>query len=339
MIKKINIKNYKSILDTSLHLSPFTLLIGANGTGKSNFLQFLKAVSDVLNDRPQNLPKHINYNSSEQEFIFTDEKERVLKLIDQQKDQHSEALHFNFQIDNESEIINFDELKKSIWYKQHPLISKLRNVSIFSLDPENAGHQEDLVPNPVVLEDGSGVVQVLDSLKTGDREDLFDKIEYTLSQFISEIEKLSFLPNNNVKQLQVREKFISTPIPVNQLSDGVKLALILITIVFQERPPSLICIEEIDRGLHPRLFGKIVELCFNMANRDNMPQIIATTHNPYLVDQFKDNEDAIVISEKKEGKTFFISLKERLVNLKPGEEPLGELWYSGYIGGIPHEGA
>jgi len=338
MIKKININNFKSILDTSLHLSPFTLLIGANGTGKSNFLQFLKAVSDELNDRPSIFPKHINYKSSEQEFIFTDENERILKLIHQQEDEHPEPLHFYFELDNESDIIDFDELKKNNWYKQHPLISTLRNVSIFSLDPENAGRQEDLVPNPVVLEDGSGVVQVLDALKTGDREDLFDKIEYTLSQFISEIEKLSFLPNKNVKQLQVREKFISTPIPVSQLSDGVKLALILITIVFQERPPSLICIEEIDRGLHPRLFGKIVELCFNMANRDNMPQIIATTHNPYLVDQFKDNEDAIIISEKREGKTLFTSLKERLFHLQPGEEALGELWYSGYIGGVPHEG-
>jgi predicted ATPase len=338
MIKKITIKNYKSILDTSLHLSPFTLLIGANGTGKSNFLQFLKSISDVLNDKSSTLPKHINHNSSEQEFIFTDEKERVLKLIDQKEGNYPEPFHFNFQIDNESDIMNLNELKENVWYKQHPLISTLKNVSIFSLDPENAGRQEDLVPNPVVLEDGSGVVQVLDALKTGDREDLFDKIEYTLSQFISEIEKLSFLPNKNVKQLQVREKYISSPVPVSQLSDGVKLALILITIIFQERPPSLICIEEIDRGLHPRLFGKIVELCFDMANRENMPQIIATTHNPYLVDQFKDNEDSIIISEKKEGKTLFTSLKERLINLKPEEEPLGELWYSGYIGGVPHEG-
>jgi len=337
MIKKITIKNYKSIIDTSIHLSPFTLLIGANGTGKSNFLQFLKAISDVLNDKPSILPKHINYNSTEQEFIFTDENKDILKLLNQQ-DQNSQPFNFFFKIDNESNNMNFDKLKETDWCNQHPLLSTLRNVSIFSLDPQNAGRQEDLVSNPVVLEDGSGVVQVLDALKTGDREDLFDKIEYTLSQFISEIEKLSFLPNKNVKQLQVREKYISKPIPVSQLSDGVKLALILITIIFQERPPSLICIEEIDRGLHPRLFGKIVELCFNMANRDDMPQIIATTHNPYLVDQFKDNEDAIIISEKKEGNTLFTSLKERLFNLKPGEEPLGELWYSGYIGGVPHEG-
>jgi predicted ATPase len=123
MIKKITIKNYKSILDTSLHLSPFTLLIGANGTGKSNFLQFLKAISDVLNDKPSILPKHINYNSSEQEFIFTDEKERILKLIDQQEDKLPEPLHFYFQIDNESDIMNFDELKENVWYKQHPQTS------------------------------------------------------------------------------------------------------------------------------------------------------------------------------------------------------------------------
>ena len=119
----MTIKNYKSILDISLHLSPFTLLIGANGTGKSIFLQFLKAISDVLNDKPSILPKHINYNSSEQEFIFTDEKERILKLIDQQEDKLPEPLHFYFQIDNESDIMNFDELKENVWYKQHPQTS------------------------------------------------------------------------------------------------------------------------------------------------------------------------------------------------------------------------
>jgi len=27
-----------------------------------------------------------------------------------------------------------------------------------------------------------------------------------------------------------------------------------------------------------------------------------------------------------------------VIRLKPGEEPLGELWYSGYIDGVPHEG-
>jgi len=85
MIKEINIKNYKSILDTTLHLSPFTLLIGANGTGKSNFLQSLKAVSEVLNDRQSSFPKHLNNNSSNQEFKFADEKGDIFKFTIQQE--------------------------------------------------------------------------------------------------------------------------------------------------------------------------------------------------------------------------------------------------------------
>ena len=41
---------------------------------------------------------------------------------------------------------------------------------------------------------------MLDSLKTGDREDLFNTIEATLKQYIPEIEKLSFIPGQTVKQ-------------------------------------------------------------------------------------------------------------------------------------------
>jgi len=39
MIKKIKIQNYKSIVNTDLHLARFNVLIGANGCGKSNILE------------------------------------------------------------------------------------------------------------------------------------------------------------------------------------------------------------------------------------------------------------------------------------------------------------
>ena len=39
MITNINIKNYKSVVDASLPLGRFNLLIGANGCGKSNILE------------------------------------------------------------------------------------------------------------------------------------------------------------------------------------------------------------------------------------------------------------------------------------------------------------
>ena len=115
--------------------------------------------------------------------------------------------------------------------------------------------------------------------------------------------------------------------------------MIILTIIFQENPPTLICIEEIDRSLHPRLYEQIVQLCFDITNKEDMPQIIATTHNPYLVDQFKGNEQAVVIVEKEDGQTHFTTLEEKIKHLEPDEEdPLGQLWFSGFVGGVPTRG-
>jgi predicted ATPase len=170
-------------------------------------------------------------------------------------------------------------------------------------------------------------VQVLDALKTGDREDLFETIERQLHDFVPEIEKLSFIPSQNVKRLQVRERGIDAPIPVSELSEGTRLVLTILTIVNQERKPSIICLEDIDRGLHPALFGKIVEVCRAMVTGPNAPQIIATTHNPYFVDQFVDDEDSVVIVEKTNASTTFTPLSKRLVELGERTDSLGADWY------------
>ncbi len=304
MITRVEIQNYRSIVNASIDLAPFTLLIGANGTGKSNFLQLLKEAPELYRTQPR--PKHLNHPSTKQQITFTLDHGRTIGI--------GEGTYYTGNLEG------------------------LQNVSVFSVDPANAGRSEELTIQPVVHEDGSGVVQVLDSLKTGDREDLFDLIVSTLEEYVPEIERLSFIPGQATKQLQVREKNIAKPMPVSQLSSGTRLVLTILTILFQERPPSLICIEEIDRELHPRLFGQIVQLCFDMANKDGTPQIIATTHNPYMVDQFKDNEAAVIIVEKKDGETTFTSLEDRLKDLEPEEEPLGELWYSGFLGGVPVSG-
>ena len=44
MIKSIHYENFKSLRDATLPLGQFTLLIGANGSGKSTALQVLKVI-------------------------------------------------------------------------------------------------------------------------------------------------------------------------------------------------------------------------------------------------------------------------------------------------------
>jgi predicted ATPase len=52
-IKKIIIQNYKSIGHCSVEMKPFSLLVGPNGTGKSNFLDAFRFVAEALRTTPE----------------------------------------------------------------------------------------------------------------------------------------------------------------------------------------------------------------------------------------------------------------------------------------------
>ena len=48
-LKRVVLKNYKSIAECSVSLGPLTFLVGPNGAGKSNFLDALRLVAESLN--------------------------------------------------------------------------------------------------------------------------------------------------------------------------------------------------------------------------------------------------------------------------------------------------
>ncbi|WP_104987786.1 AAA family ATPase [Sorangium cellulosum] len=52
MLTSIRLKNFKSFADETVELSPLTLLLGANGSGKSNFLDALRFLQGVGLDLP-----------------------------------------------------------------------------------------------------------------------------------------------------------------------------------------------------------------------------------------------------------------------------------------------
>jgi predicted ATPase len=301
LLKRLEITNYRSITKAQVVFRPFTVLVGANGSGKSNLLKLLV---DLSVQPSQTLVRHFRLPQATTDILI-------------------ETSHGHFTFQNSA-------------YPQGRKPPELGNVRLYSIDPNTIGLRENIVPVPEVHPNGAGAIRVLDSLKTGDREDLFETIERQLHEFVPEIEKLSFTPGSNQKSLQVREKGISTPVPVSELSEGTRLVLTILTIVHQERRPSIICLEDIDRGLHPALFGKLVDVCRSLVRVEGAPQIVATTQNPYFVDQFIDDEDSIVLVEKTDASTTFTSLRERLEHLGGRhDDSLGSIWYSGLVGGTP----
>jgi predicted ATPase len=301
LLEKLEIRNYRSIAHATVELRPFTLLVGANGSGKSNLLSLLQDATKL--GRGQPIAKH---------FSHSVEPTLIRAWCGGPKSW------------------NFGDSTPGSGVPR-----ELQNVRVFAIDPSHIAGAESLSPTPEVKADGQGAIQVLDSLKTGDREDLFLKIEASLRDFIPEIEKLSFIPGTNEKRLQVREAHIATPVPVSELSEGTRLVLTILTIIFQERRPTIIGLEDLDRGLHPRLFGQVVETCRTLVRDQKDVQIIATTHNPYLVDEFIDDEESVLVVEKVDANTSFTKLSDKLRGLETGDETLGGKWYAGLVGGVP----
>jgi predicted ATPase len=130
--------------------------------------------------------------------------------------------------------------------------------------------------------------------------------------------------------------------PASDLSEGTLLAVALLTLAHLAEPPTILTIEEPDRGIHPRLLRDVQDALYRLAFPENFGgshgsvQVIATTHSPYFLDLFRDHPEQVVIAHKNGMEATFERLSDRPdIEEILGNAPLGEVWYSGILGGVP----
>jgi predicted ATPase len=122
------------------------------------------------------------------------------------------------------------------------------------------------------------------------------------------------------------------------MSDGELSFLALLSLIFapEELSAPLYCVEEPENHLHPRLLEELWELLTQRQNEfgPRASQVIMPTHSPYLVDRV--SIDDLIVIEKHNGATHYTrpASKSHLRELLEQEElGLGELWFSGALGG------
>lgn len=82
-------------------------------------------------------------------------------------------------------------------------------------------------------------------------------------------------------------------IRIQQASDGVILFLGFLALAHLPDPPNLLLIEEPENCVYPRRLGEVIKLLKDMVNRTEgvrFPQIIISTHSPYVLSFFKPEE-------------------------------------------------
>jgi predicted ATPase len=135
---------------------------------------------------------------------------------------------------------------------------------------------------------------------------------------------------NELVRLEWRQKGSDFPFQAHQLSDGTIRFIALATALHQPDPPPTLVIDEPELGLHPFAIALLAEMVQTVGRET---QVILTTQSPVLLDHF-DAEDIIVVRRESGASVF-----ERLSNddLKGWLEDysMGDLWLKNVIQGGP----
>src|SRR6266566_5006393 len=87
-----------------------------------------------------------------------------------------------------------------------------------------------------------------------------------LAGWLPEYDRVLFdTPQNGARSFALRTKLGGHAIPAWQLSTGTLLAVALLTLAYLPTPPTIICLEEPDHGIHPRLLRDVKDALSRLA--------------------------------------------------------------------------
>ena len=334
MIASVAFRNFKALRAASLTFAPFNLVIGPNGSGKTSLIQAilqLRALASLPLREPmadgQRRPE-----AAEITFRFQppfDGLEASLSCV-------SESL---------CDFLQVAPLPSGEGVDDWPgLRARLLSLRSFHFDHEAIASGSALKDGGHLAADGSNLAAVL-SARSKAHPAEFARFKSELFRIQPEYDALTVVENaDHTVGFQLRLIDGAEIVAADGLSQGTLYLMALLALSLDPTPPAIVCIEEIDRGIHPRMFREVRDLLYRLSypeatGESRAPvQVIATTHSPYLLDIFREHPEEIVITEKHGRAAHFTKLSDRADLAALLEEgSLGDLWFSGILGGVPDE--
>jgi predicted ATPase len=182
--------------------------------------------------------------------------------------------------------------------------------------------------------EGENLPVVLHTLHSSYRR-AFREIEELITQIPGVEELFTELTEEGRTYTTLKERGVSLNIPNWAMSDGTLRLLAHLAVVYLPTPPPLVCFEEPESNLHPWSHEHLVEILRRLSKRT---QVLVSTHSPLFLDRLRTETNDLIVVEKPEGKTTCKRISGRK-GLKKALQVLGlgELWYSGSIGGVPQK--
>ena len=371
-ITKLSIAGFKSIRALeNLELKNLNVLVGANGAGKSNFIQVFRMLMAMAQ---KNFQKFVLENggadsflhngpkvteSIRSEFVFSSLSPRA-KGENQYKFVLTPTVNESFLVSEErkytttsprsygtpsSESRLHDFRNERSHDGQHNGVGHFVYRSIASWmvyhfhDTSNnaAMRRSEIVEDSAMLRNNaSNIAPFLLRLKKEypkNYAEIVSAIRMVMPFFDDFILDTVKMGEAEKAKLTWRQKGSDYPMQPYHLSDGSIRFICLATALLQPELPKTIIIDEPELGLHPEGIALLAELVHGTAQRT---QVIISTQSPALVDHFCV-EDIIVVN-RKNGASTFERLKEQDFTVWLEEYSVGDLWRKNVIaGGTVHE--
>ncbi|EGG47491.1 AAA family ATPase [Streptomyces griseoaurantiacus] len=177
----------------------------------------------------------------------------------------------------------------------------------------------------------AGFLTHLSHLDDGTWENLVTDARTVLPQ-LEDIEFEEVGGSTDQTTVVLRERGLRRRTPLADASYGTVRLLGLLALLYDPNPPAFTCIEEIDHGLHPQALELVVQRLREAAEHT---QFIVATHSPALVNRLRP-EEFVVCDRDDDGASVIPALtvdEVKAIVAESGEQPLGELWFSGVLGG------
>lgn len=301
MLKKIRLTDFKSFVDEEVELAPLTLLVGANASGKSNFLdaiRFLQGLSrdltagEILNGEESSKPDAwpgLRGRVQEAARIGTSQFVIDYSRIDASYPEVEVGHRVVCRTEPTPVLVHesLDLLGTQARTLEDYAVSPIHpdRLVFLRIDPQSMrGYGRRKAPLGEEGKNLSGVLADVCAEKAA-RESL---VAWLTEICAPEVEDLDFV---EVRELgDVMAIFVEKGgrrISARSLSDGTLHFLGTLLALRTAEPGSVFLIEEIEDGLHPTRIRLLVEY-LEAVTRERDIQVIATTHSPTVLEWLSD---------------------------------------------------
>ena len=341
MIKSITLSNFFSFAEKqTVELDPYVnILIGINGSGKSNFIKAIELLSrgieddgaqEVINEwgglnHVKSYKFHNDETPVELIFNFSDFKYNLSLL---KKNKSEKAVLIKQELSSFKSEINQDKLSEQLHNEIEGItvynemdISNMR-VKTFLYNKNNTR----LAPSM----DNLGSILYYLSVYYPD----YETIKKLLKNINPHFNELSFnTQNDNEVQMNLGESGFDTKISLRNISKGTLKFLALLAILYNPNRGKIIFLKEPEQSLHPDMIRTIAKGIKHAARTGT--QMIVATHSPFLLDSFLV-DDVLVFEKNKNNETRVMRKTEEDYENWLNDYTTGDLWMSGKMGGVRH---